>query len=237
MARSTVAVAEARNWRALRVSGNEDFKPMVWVVKTWPGQWVIAYKSVTAPSNMRTMIAALLPRCGVGNSLAMLIPSPGAEASYSTWAPLLLANLNALVYDFMLRQKVQGQNLNWFIVEQTCVVSPARFEQAIGTVKIADFIREQVLHLSYTARDLGYLDEHGHVKPPLVWDDEDRRRRLAALDGLFLHLYGLDGDDAAHVLDSFAIVRAQDIAAFGHFRTKDEVLAQRACITAGSLNP
>ncbi|MDE2147354.1 MAG: Eco57I restriction-modification methylase domain-containing protein, partial [Burkholderiales bacterium] len=37
--------------------------------------YCIAYKSVTAPSNMRTMIAAFLPACGVGNSMAMLIPS------------------------------------------------------------------------------------------------------------------------------------------------------------------
>ena len=31
VARSMVDVAEARNWRALRVSGNEDFKRMVWL--------------------------------------------------------------------------------------------------------------------------------------------------------------------------------------------------------------
>ena len=31
VARSMVDVAEARNWKALRVSGNEDFKRMVWL--------------------------------------------------------------------------------------------------------------------------------------------------------------------------------------------------------------
>ena len=174
--------------------------------------------------------------------MAMLIPSPGAEASYFIWAPLLLANLNSMAFDFMLRQKVQGQNLNWFIVEQACVVAPERFELSIGPIKIADFIREQVLHLSYTAhdlapfaRDLGHLDGSGQVKPPFIWDAEDRRRRLAALDGLFMHLYGLDDDDAAHVLDSFPIVRAQDIAAFGRFRGRDEVLAQLRAIRGGRL--
>jgi hypothetical protein len=107
---------------------------------------------------------------------------------------------------------------------------------------VADFVVPQVLALSYTAhdlapfaRDMGYVDAQGRVEPPFVWDDQDRRRRLAALDGLFMHLYGLDADDAAHVLDSFTIVREQDIAAFGHYRTKDDVLAQLARITAGSL--
>jgi hypothetical protein len=97
---------------------------------------------------------------------------------------------------------------------------------------VADFVVPQVLALSYTAhdlapfaRDLGYVDEAGQVLPPIVWNDEDRRRRLAALDALFFHLYGLGADDAAYVMDTFPIVRQQDVAAFGRYRTKDEVLA------------
>ena len=90
----------------------------------------------------------------------------------------------------------------------------------------------QVLALSYTAhdlapfaRDLGYVDDEGRVLPPITWDDEDRRRRMAALDALFFHLYGLGVDDAAYVLDTFPIVRQQDLAAFGHYRTSVDVLA------------
>ena len=132
--------------------------------------------------------------------------------------------------------------MNWFIVEQFPVIEPPRFEAMIGGVNLADFIREQVLRLSYTAhdlapfaRDLGYVDASGNVKPPFVWNAEDRRARLAALDGLFMHLYGLDADDAAYVLDTFPIVREQDIAAFGHYRTKDDVLAQLRDIDSGLL--
>ena len=71
--------------------------------------------------------------------------------------------------------------------------------------------------------------------PPFVWDDDDRRRRLAALDGLFMHLYGLDEADAGHVLDSFPIVREHDLAAFGRICTRDDVLAQRAQVAGGVL--
>jgi hypothetical protein len=31
----------------------------------------------------------------------------------------------------------------------------------------------------------------GNVKPPFVWNPEDRRQRLARLDALLMHLYGL----------------------------------------------
>jgi len=139
--------------------------------------------------------------------------------------------------------------LNWYILEQLPVIPPARFDdplpaafathvRAAGLMNghhaeptIADFVVPQVLALSYTAhdlapfaRDLGYVDDQGQVLPPIVWNDEDRRRRLAALDALFFYLYGLGLDDAAYVMDTFPIVRQQDIADFGRFRTWDDVL-------------
>ena len=72
---------------------------------------------------------------------------------------------------------------------------------------------------------MGYVDAAGEVLPPITWNDEDRRVRMAALDALFFHLYGLGEDDAAYVLNTFPIVRQQDTAAFGRYRTQDDVLA------------
>lgn len=44
VARSMVDVAEARNWKALRVSGNEDFKRMVWLEASVRGVKAIGYE-------------------------------------------------------------------------------------------------------------------------------------------------------------------------------------------------
>lgn len=44
VARSMVDVAEARNWRALRVSGNEDFKRMVWLEASVRGVGTLGYE-------------------------------------------------------------------------------------------------------------------------------------------------------------------------------------------------
>jgi Large polyvalent protein-associated domain 7 len=44
VARSMVDVAEARNWRALRVSGNEEFKRMVWLEASVRGVETIGYE-------------------------------------------------------------------------------------------------------------------------------------------------------------------------------------------------
>ncbi len=78
------------------------------------------------------------------------------------------------------------------------------------------------------ARDLGYGG------PPLIWDEEDRRHLRARLDALYFHLYGLDCNDAAYVLDTFPIVRREDEAQFdGQYRTKDLILAYMNALAVG----
>ena len=60
--------------------------------------------------------------------------------------------------------------------------------------------------------------------PPFVWNPEERRARLAALDAVFFWLYDLNASDTAYILDSFPIVREQDTKAFGRYRTQDDIL-------------
>lgn len=44
------------------------------------------------------------------------------------------------------------------------------------------------------------------------------------LDGIYAHLNGLSRDDFAYILDTFPIVRRNDEARWGEFRTKRLVL-------------
>ena len=213
--------------------------PQFWVKRSevsLPTQWVIAFKDVTAPTNERTMIAAALPGYAAGNTLALLPPAQGKEARYPEIAPLLLANLNSFVFDYVTRQKVQGQHLNLYIVEQLPVVPEAALEAKIGRHAIASFVRKQVLHLSYTAEDLRpSAVDLGFGGDPLPWDNEDRRHRMARLDALFFQLYGIERTDADYILNQFPIVRADDEREFGRFLTRDLILAYMSAIAAGDL--
>ncbi len=72
--------------------------------------WYVGFKEITAPTNARSMIAALLPRSGFGNKVPLWAPlDAAAVASSSQWAPHMLANLNCFAFDFVVRQKLQGQ--------------------------------------------------------------------------------------------------------------------------------
>ncbi len=200
--------------------------------------WVICFKHITAPTNIRTMIASVAPYFGFGNSIPIFLPALGRKLSdYKNHAPLLLANLNCIALDFLLRQKVQGQNLNLFIIEQLPIIAVEKFQESIGDQKIADFIRDQVLHLVYTAVDMKpFAEDMGYGGEPFVWDEDDRRHRLARLDALFFHLYGLDRKDAAYILDQFPIVREQDERQFGRYLTRDLILAYMNAVAAGDLD-
>ena len=209
--------------------------------------WALGFRGITNPTNMRTMIAAIVPRAGFGNSLPILLPiaEDGAVQAYQKKAYLLAANLNALAFDFVTRQKVQGQNLNWFIIEQLPVIAPDRFASVrFGPKTARDLVREAVLELAYTAhdmapfaRDLGYVGESGEVLPPFVWDEDRRSRLRAQLDAVFFHLYGIaDRDDARYVYSTFPIVEQQETADYGRYLSRDLCLAYMNALAAGDAD-
>ena len=66
------------------------------------------------------------------------------------------------------------------------------------------------------ARDMGYVDKAGKVKPPFAWDEPRRLHLRAKLDALFFHLYGVtDRDDIRYIYSTFPIVEREEKAAYG----------------------
>ena len=203
--------------------------------------WRIGWKDVTAPTNSRTIIAAAIPRSGVGNTFPILLPD-GNHHALVECAPFILANLNATPLDYVARQKVQGQHLNWYIVQQLPVVPPNRYETIrFGLKTAAEIVREAVLELTYTAHDMapfacdmGYEDGTGAAMPPFRWDEERRLRLRAKLDAVYFHLYGVtDRDDVRYIYSTFPIVERQETAAFGRYRTRELCLAYMNALAAG----
>ena len=216
--------------------------PQFWVPASECGwtagvEWVLGFKEITAPTNVRTLIAALFPTIGFGNKVPILKPE---TTDRSEW--LLAANLNATILDFVTRQKVQGQTLNLFIVEQLPVVPPDHYETiCFGSKTAGEIVREAVLELTYTAhdmtpfaREMGYVDETGTAKPPFRWDADRRLRLRAKLDAVFFHLYGLaDRDEVRYIYSTFPIVERQETEAYGRYRSCDLCLAWINALAAG----
>ena len=146
--------------------------PQFWVAASdcgWDSgtEWVLGFKEITAPTNARTYIAALFPTVGFGNKVPILKPQ---QENRNEW--LLAANLNSMVFDFATRQKVQGQTLNLFIIEQLPVIAPDDYGRQFGTTTTRDLVRDHVLRLTYTADDMApFARDLGFDGPPFTWDE------------------------------------------------------------------
>ena len=207
----------------------------------WPDapDWTIGLKHVSASTNIRTMIATILPRAGFGNSLPVFFQGKeeGPTLDLGSSSYLLLANLNSFALDFTARQKLQGQNLNLFILEQLPVIAPDDYNRQFGTITARDLVRDHVLHLTYTANDMApFARDLGYEGPPFIWNDEERRHLRARLDALYFHLYGLSKEDAEYILSTFPNVQGEDEAQFGSYRTRDLILAYMNALDAGDTD-
>ncbi|WP_312735440.1 Eco57I restriction-modification methylase domain-containing protein [Brevundimonas sp.] len=203
----------------------------------------IAFRDIARATDARTMIAAMLPHRAAGNTAPLIVSSTPAPEQV-----LLLANLNAMVLDYVARQKAQSTHLNWYIVEQLPVVPPVAYDRAFGHKTARDIVRETVLELSYTAhdlaplaRDLGHVDKDGQVLPPFVWDEDRRLILRAKLDALYFMLYGVydpadptrSRDDIRYIYSTFPIVEREETAKWGRYRSRDLALAWINALLAG----
>ena len=227
------AVTEAQHANPDFHPGAEYSVPEEAIDQEMPGNmgWTIAYRRIARSTDTRTMIASIVPKAGFGDSVFLLMPDAGLSALD---ASLVVANLDSFSFDFVTRQKLHGTNLSWYIVEQLPVIAPEDYDRQFGNTTARELVRDHVLRLTYTANDMApFARDLGYDGPPFIWDEEERRHLRARLDALYFHLYGLSREDAGYVLDTFPIVRRQDDAQFGSYRTRDLIFAYMNALAAG----
>ncbi len=231
-----------------------------WLQAACP-QWLMGWRDITNATNERTVIASVVPLAGVGNQMPlMLFPEGGNRARFAA----LLANLSALVFDFVARHKTGGTHMNYFIYKQLPVLPPDRYTEAD-----LDFIVPRVLELTYTARDLqpwaeelvsAWKTETGDWKPgtpeairrtpltPFPYDPDRRAILRAELDAYYARLYGLTEEELRYILDptdvmgedypseTFRVLKEKEVREYGQYRTRRLVLEAWHRIQTGDLH-
>lgn len=165
---------------------------------------IIALKNVTSPTNERTMIAAFIPYSGVVHSAPLIFTSPDINVRLTA---CLLANFNALAYDYVCRQKIGGVNLSYFIINQLPTFSPDFYKEKCPWDKkqtLEKWISERVLKLTCTSNDMIPLAEAaGFAEKVHKWKVDDRNNLTAELDAAYFVLYGIKRDDVEYILSTF----------------------------------
>ncbi|MBZ0315724.1 MAG: N-6 DNA methylase [Anaerolineae bacterium] len=190
--------------------------PRYWVqdsdVRDQVEKYYLAYRRVTSPTNATSFQPCILPFSGAGDSVFIM----RVDANQAS----LESNLASFVFDYTVRQKVGGVNLNFFIVQQLPVIPPHTY-----IPNLLNFILPHVLELTYTAWDLqAFAQDVGYEGPPFIWDEERRFLMRCELDALYFHLYQIARDDVDYIMETFPIVKRKDEAAFGEYATKRVIL-------------
>ena len=228
-----------------RTTGKEHAEPgflpgvVYWVPadrvsQTFPHStgWTLVYRRITRPTDVRTTVATIIPWNGVSYTLPMLLPI--GDTFPASAAACLLSTLTSFCFDYIARQKLQGASMSLTSLEQLPVIAPADYDRPFGAMTARDLVRDHVLRLTYTAHDIKpFARDLSYHGPPFLWNQEERRHLRARLDALYFQLYGLSREDASYVLDTFPIVRKQDEAAFGRYRTRALILAYMNALAAG----
>ena len=213
-------------------SADYTVRPRYWVPENavedrlrnrWEHRWLFGLRQNARSTDERTFISSVMPLVGCGHSIILLLP--GATGSSVV---LLLSNLSSFAFDYVARQKLGGSNISYYIIEQLPALPPAVGAQPCpwhreGT--LSAWIAKRVLELSYTSWNLQpFAASLSWEGPPFRWNPARRNLLRCELDAAFFHLYDIGRDDVDYIMETFHIVRGDDQAAYGEYRTKRMIL-------------
>ena len=124
--------------------------------------WLTGFRDVARSTDERTAIFSLLPEVGTNHKLPLIFGNQSPRK-----LTCLFANINCLTFDYVVRQKMGGTSLGFFILKQLPIFSPKTY-----TTPHLLFIIPRVLELTYTAWDMKpFADD--------IWAEADETLRSA----------------------------------------------------------
>ena len=195
-----------------------------------PQKMMIGFGDITTPITERSFVPTVFPKAEVGDTVGLILLSGAiSQVHYAA----LLANMSAIVFDYLARQKIGRLHINSFVLKQLATLPPESY-----SASLIDWVRVRVLELTYTAHDMRpWAEDLGFIGPPFAWDEDRRAYLRADLDAAYAYLYGLTRDELRYILDptdiygpdfpseTFRVLKEREIRQYGEYRTARLVLA------------
>lgn len=216
----------------------------------WPHKWMMGWRKICRATDERTMVGGYFPATAVGDSLPLWL-SKHKYAQYcasciSSFIADFVARfkIGGMNFNFYLAEQIA-------VLSPQILDKPAPWQP---NLTLADWLNPRILELTYTAEDLRpFAEDMGYEGEPFVWDEERRFQLRAELDAAFFHLYLPANPDGTwkqaeketdaeykalcaafptprhavdYIMETFPIVKKKDVAAYGHYRTKEAILCE-----------
>lgn len=167
------------------------------------------FLAVGSDTNSRTMISSCLYEVACGNAVPVLyfedqIRTDGNQAAQGLnlsktkidWQLFLTAVLNSFVFDFVIRRRMAGTNLNYFVLEECPLPGLDRLNSKILRLMADLTARLNFMGPRFAGPALGSacFSQRELIEPI------DRKLARAVLDVMVLELFGLSCFDLALIL-------------------------------------
>lgn len=209
------------------------------IKKHCPKIW-LGWRKITNVANERTFISFLVPFVAVGDSMYVIKLGGNVNAKLQA---ALYANFSSIILDWIVRQKIGGSNMSFYLVKQLPIFSPSEYRATD-----LEYIVPRVLELTYNAYDMCiWANELNFGSEPYLFEPNRRATLTAELDAYFAKLYGLTREELRYILDpadmmgedypseSFRVLKNNEIKEFGEYRTRRLVLEAWDKLERGEL--
>lgn len=162
-------------------------------------EYSVVWRSLTAASNRRTMIATLLPKIPTCQSIQLLQTSDKNKMIH------ILALFNSIIFDYIVRMKLAGLDLTQTIIKQMPVPSEDRYEEMIlyknVTASIGSHIASRIKALYQN--DSMVQNFFSNIYTYHV-DKKAHKALMAEIDILMAKAYGIEDAEFQDIIKHFA---------------------------------
>lgn len=203
-ASSVIVLDYKKNDRNYLPQARYFIEKVKWVTltKNYTATYSLMWRSLTSASNRRTCIATILPHMPTSQSIQFL------QLNCIRSLTILLAIFNSVIFDYMVRLKLNGIDLTQKIIKQMVVPEKVSFEEEINFMgvkaKIYDHISVRIAALLWNDSRLSSFCEQ--IVPrdyPLYTLTDDRKRAIAEIDILIAKTYRVENSTFNLIIRSF----------------------------------
>jgi hypothetical protein len=216
--RDALAMCEDSDLRAL-ATVSDIWRFMDRAMDERSPKWLLGLRNISNATNVRTIIASILPRSAVNHKATLIITKMDSL--------LLLGFLNSIVLDFCARLKVGGTDIGYFHIRQFPLIAYEQIPQ-----KAKDYLIERIEKLVTTSSVISHILHF----PIETWNDDTRKILSSEIDSLCARLYGLNREDLIYILDpesvmgegypsqTFPLLKKNELRDYGEYRTMRLIL-------------
>ena len=146
------------------------------------------FMDITSATNSRTMIASAVWDKPCGHRVPLLIPSGGHINALK-----LIGCLNSFVFDYVLRNRLGGLVISWFMAEECPIIINSNIPN-----KIAELVFSLISIDSRSFELARYSFKYSDIKKPI--SRIERLRLEVIIDSVIASLFGLSFDDMCFIL-------------------------------------